>query len=59
MAKEAGRDATMSVQSAIGDANQKILEVTENAITETVGKSEVEFFDLAPLKERWGKPRTD
>ena len=59
MAKAAARDATASVQRAIGDANQKILEVTQSAITETVGESEVEFFDLAPLKERWSKPRTD
>ena len=51
-AKEAARDAAASVESAIGDANEKMLEVTQTTITQTVGAKEAEFYDLGSLRDK-------
>ena len=55
MMEKATRDATVSVELAINDANEKIFEVTQSAIMDTVGAEESEYFDLDSLKHKWGK----
>ena len=50
--KEAARVAAASVERAIGDANKKMLEVTQTSITETVGDKEAEFYDLGSLRDK-------
>jgi len=50
--KEAARVAAASVESAIGDANEKILEVTQTSITQTVGAEEAEFYDLGSIRDK-------
>jgi len=52
-AKEAARDAAASVESAIGEANEKILDVTRTTITQTVGAEEAEFYDVGSLRDKW------
>ncbi len=50
--KEAARVAAASVESAIGDANEKMLEVTQTTITQTVGAKEAEFYDVGSLRDK-------
>ncbi|NQU59527.1 MAG: hypothetical protein HQ512_00185 [Rhodospirillales bacterium] len=55
--KKAAARAAKLVHMSIDDANEKILEVTSEAIKTTVGEEKAEFFDLDPLKKRWGKSK--
>ncbi len=50
--KEAARVAAASVERAIGDANEKILEVTQTTITQTVGAEEATLYDVGSLRDR-------
>ena len=50
--KEAARVAAASVERAIGDANKKMLEVTQTTITQTVGAEEAEFYELGSLRDK-------
>ena len=51
-AKEAARDATASIEIAIGKANEIIVEVTQTTITQTVGAEEAEFYDVGSLRDK-------
>ena len=43
------------ISDAIDEANEKILQAATQALSNTVGEEETEFFNLGPLKEKWGK----
>ncbi|MBT3361956.1 MAG: hypothetical protein HN403_20220, partial [Rhodospirillales bacterium] len=56
--KKAIAKANRVINSAIEEANEAILQAVSQALASTVGEEEAEFFDLAPLKEKWGKRKT-
>lgn len=53
--KKASKNVAMMINEAIDNANEKILHTASTAIANVVGIDEAQFFNLAPLKERWGK----
>ena len=57
MVEKAAREATASVERAINDAHEKIFEVTESVIMDTVSAEEAEYFELDDLKQKWGKKK--
>ena len=50
--RAAARDAAASIESAIGDANNKMLEVTQTTVTQTVGAEAAEFYELGSLRDK-------
>ena len=51
--QRAAEEATATIVVAIEAANKTILEITQKAIIEIVGKEKLSLFDLEPLKKRW------
>jgi len=53
--KKASKTVSIMINDAIDAANEKIFRTAETEIAKAVGEEEAEFFDLAPLKDRWAK----